>query len=96
MDNYLNNTTNGQYYYINGKYVLITSNEVNTANFKSDNQYYAITNNFNYLPQPEIANVRQVSYQYQYKNNNYFSNNNNLHNINTNLNTNNVINNNYD
>ena len=96
MDNYLNNTTNGQYYYINGKYALITSNEVNTVNFKSDNQYYAITNNFNYLPQPEIANVRQVSYQYQYKNNNYFSNNNNLYNINTNLNTNNVINNNYD
>ena len=96
MNNYLNNTTSGQYYYINGKYVLNTSKEANNVNFKSDNQYYAITNNFNYLPQPEIANVRQVSYQYQYKNNNYFSNNNNLHNINTNLNTNNVINNNYD
>ena len=96
MDNYLNNTTNGQHYYINGKHVSITSNEANTVNFKSDNQYYAITNNFNYLPQPEIANAHQVSYQDQYKNNNYFSNNNNLYNINTNLNTNNVINNNYD
>ena len=76
MDNYLNCTTNGQYYYINGKYVLI--------------------NNFNYLPRPEIANAHQVSYQDQYKNNNYFSNNNNLYNINTNLNINNVINNSYD
>ena len=76
MDNYPNCITNGQYYYINGKYVLI--------------------NNFNYLPQPEIANAHQVSYQDQYKNNNYFSNNNNLYNINTNLNMNNVINNSYD
>ena len=76
MDNYLNCTTNGQYYYINGKYVLI--------------------NNFNYLPLPEIANAHQVSYQDQYKNNNYFSNNNNLYNINTNLNINNVINNSHD
>ena len=76
MDNYLNCTTNGQYYYINGKYILI--------------------NNFNYLPRPEIANAHQVSYQDQYKNNNYFSNNNNLYNINTNLNMNNVINNSYD
>ena len=76
MDNYLNCTTNGQYYYINGKYVLI--------------------NNFNYLPRLEIANAHQVSYQDQYKNNNYFSNNNNLYNINTNLNMNNVINNSYD
>ena len=76
MDNYLNCTTNGQYYYINGKYVLI--------------------NNFNYLPRPEIVNAHQVSYQDQYKNNNYFSNNNNLYNINTNLNINNVINNSYD
>ena len=76
MDNYLNCTTNGQYYYINGKYVLI--------------------NNFNYLPRLEIANAHQVSYQDQYKNNNYFSNNNNLYNINTNLNINNVINNSYD
>ena len=96
MNNYLNNTTSGQYYYINGKYVLNTSKEANNVNFKSDNQYYAITNNFNYLPRPEIANAHQVSYQDQYKNNNYFSNNNNLYNINTNLNTNNVINNNYD
>ena len=76
MDNYLNCTTNGQYYYINGKYVLI--------------------NNFNYLPPSEIANTHQVSYQDQYKNNNYFSNNNNLYHINTNLNINNVINNSYD
>ena len=76
MDNYLNCTTNGHYYYINGKYVLI--------------------NNFNYLPPSEIANTHQVSYQDQYKNNNYFSNNNNLYNINTNLNINNVINNSYD
>ena len=76
MDNYLNCTTNGQYYYINGKYVLI--------------------NNFNYLPRLEIANAHLVSYQDQYKNNNYFSNNNNLYNINTNLNMNNVINNSYD
>ena len=96
MNNYLNNTTSGQYYYINGKYVLNTSKEANNVNFKSDNQYYAITNNFNYLPQPEIANAHQVSYQDQYKNNNYFSNNNNLYNINTNLNINNVINNSYD
>ena len=96
MDNYINNTTNGEYYYIDGKYVLISSNDVNTVNFNSDNQYYTINNNFNFLPEPEITNAHQVSYQEQYNNNNYFSNDNNLFNINTNLNTNNIINNNYD
>lgn len=100
MDSYTNNTTNGQYYYIEGNYVLISSNDDNSVNFNSDNtynQYYTISNNFNSLLEPEIRNAHQVSYQEQYKNNYYFSNiNNNLYNINTNLNTNNIINNTYD
>ena len=52
MDNCINNTTNGQYYYIDGKYVLISSNDINTYNFNSYNQDYTISNNFNFLPEP--------------------------------------------
>ena len=80
MDSYTNNTTNGQYYYIEGNYVLISSNDDNSVNFNSDNtynQYYTISNNFNSLLEPEIRNAHQVSYQEQYKNNYYFSNINN-------------------
>lgn len=46
MDNYINNRTYDQYYYIDGKYVLISSNDVNTVNFNSDNQYYTINSNY--------------------------------------------------
>jgi len=45
MNNYINNTTSGQYYYIDEKYVLIPSKDVNTVNLGSDSQY----NNNNYF-----------------------------------------------
>ena len=73
MYKYINNISNGQYYYIDGKYVLFSSNKENTYNFTSVEQDYTMSNNFNFSPEPVIKNAHQASYQAQYKYYNYSS-----------------------
>ena len=87
MDNYINNTTSRQYYYINGKYILIPSKDVKTVNFGSNSQY----NNYNYFSNDNNLynintnlNTNIIYNNYNYKPNqiqvNMYQNNNSLKN----------------
>ena len=94
MDNYLNCTTNGQYYYINGKYILINNfnylprpeianaHQVSCQDQYKNNNYFSNNNNlYNINTNLNINNVINNSYDYKIKPNQvYMPQNNNSNN----------------
>ena len=94
MDNYLNCTTNGQYYYINGKYILINNfnylprpeianaHQVSCQDQYKNNNYFSNNNNlYNINTNLNINNVINNSYDYKVKPNQvYMPQNNNSNN----------------
>ena len=94
MDNYLNCTTNGQYYYINGKYVLINNfnylprpeianaHQVSCQDQYKNNNYFSNNNNlYNINTNLNINNVINNNYDYKVKPNQvYMPKNNNSNN----------------